>query len=387
MEDAGIGRRRLAPGSVVILETDSPLYRGTYKCQVLEESYKMMRVSVPEEGGRLALIASGTGVRVRSPESDDLLFQGVVLARKSGAERCLVLVTPDLYPAALEQLPPAPEEEPKTLSRLVAVTSGKGGVGKTVLAVNLAVALAELGKQVCIVDGDLGTANVDVLLNLMPKHNLAHIVDGTMGALEVLVDGPGGTKVLPGASGLAELAALGGHQIQQLLEGLSPLDAIMDFILLDTGAGLGRRVTDLLGAVPQAILVTTPEPHAITDAYALMKVLRNLGGKTELLLVINMAENRREAELIADKMRFAAKEFLDYELQYLGFVPTDPAVPRAVRRQVDVLTGYGRSRAAGEIRRLAGRLAHMQVDSGGETGLVGLIRRIHGRLTNSTRDS
>lgn len=385
MEEAGIGRSRLAPGSFVILETDSPLYRGTYKCQVLEEGYKMMRVSVPEEGGRITLIAAGTQVRVRPPESDEVIFAGVVLSRKSGADRCLVLVTPDLHPAALEQLPPSPEDGPPSLSRLVAITSGKGGVGKTVLAVNLAVALAELGKKVCIVDGDLGTANVDILLNLTPKYNLAHLVHGTMRVAEVLVDGPGGIKVLPGAAGLAELTALGPHQIRQLLEELSPLDGVMDFILLDTGAGLGRRVTDLLTAARQAILITTPEPHAVTDAYALIKVLRGLGGETELFLLINMAESGREAELIASKMRFAAKEFLDYELKYLGYVPMDPAVPRAVRRQVDVLSSHGRSRAAGAIRRLAGRLAETTVGDGGGSGLVGLIRRIHGRLAKGGR--
>lgn len=380
MGDAGIGRTRLTPGSFVIVETDSPLYRGAYKCRALEAGYKMMRISVPEEAGRIALIASGTQVWVRPLDSDAVIFQGVVLTRKSGVDRCLVLVTPDLYPAALEQLPPSPVEGPRTLSRLIAITSGKGGVGKTVLAINLAVALAGLGKKVCIVDGDLGTANVDILLNLLPKYNLSHLVEGSMGALDILLDGPGGIKVLPGASGLAELTVLGQHQIRHLLEGLSPLDEAMDFILLDTGAGLGKRVTDFLMAARQAIVITTPEPHAITDAYALIKVLRGLGGETQLLLVVNMAANQREARLIADKMRFAAKEFLDYDLKYLGFVPEDPSVPRAVRRQVDVMTHYGRSRAAEEIKQLAGRLAQLQVDTGGGTGLVGLLRRIHGRL-------
>jgi flagellar biosynthesis protein FlhG len=132
-------------------------------------------------------------------------------------------------------------------------------------------------------------------------------------------------------------------------------------------------------------LITTPEPHAVTDAYALIKVLRGLGGETELFLLINMAESGREAELIASKMRFAAKEFLDYELKYLGYVPMDPAVPRAVRRQVDVLSSHGRSRAAGAIRRLAGRLAETTVGDGGGSGLVGLIRRIHGRLAKGGR--
>ncbi|NMB17079.1 MAG: MinD/ParA family protein, partial [Firmicutes bacterium] len=137
-------------------------------------------------------MASGTQVWVRPLDSDAVIFQGVVLTRKSGADRCLVLVTPDLYPAALEQLPPSPVEGPRTLSRLIAITSGKGGVGKTVLTINLAVALAGLGKKVCIVDGDLGTANVDILLNLLPKYNLSHLVEGSMGALDILLDGPGG---------------------------------------------------------------------------------------------------------------------------------------------------------------------------------------------------
>ena len=192
----------------------------------------MMRVSVPEEGGRITLIAAGTQVRVRPPESDEVIFAGVVLSRKSGADRCLVLVTPDLHPAALEQLPPSPEDGPPSLSRLVAITSGKGGVGKTVLAVNLAVALAELGKKVCIVDGDLGTANVDILLNLMPKYNLPiggrdHACRGGAGRR------PRGTKCCR-ERGFAELTALGGTRSRSCWR--AKPSGVMDFILL---MGLG----------------------------------------------------------------------------------------------------------------------------------------------------
>src|SRR5438128_1314990 len=204
---------------------------------------------------------------------------------------------------------PAPRQ-PLRRTRVLAVASGKGGVGKTNLTVNLAIALAREGKRAVVLDGDLGLANVDVLLGIHPRYTLQHVMSGQRSLGEVMVAAPGGIWVVPGASGLEELADMSEEQRQYLIGALGELDGRVDVLLIDTAAGVSREVSAFLEAAPEVIVVTTPEPAAITDAYALIKVASAAsdGGPT-LRLVVNQANDVGEAVGVARKLQTVARQF------------------------------------------------------------------------------
>lgn len=355
---AANGWAQLEPGQMVTLRAESSVHKGLYECSVLESTADRLRITMPMDQGRIVLVPVGTPVRVEAPTpAGAVSIDARVIDRQGGAGRSLLLGPLPQPPRYL-----APREDGAS-ARTVAITSGKGGVGKTALVVNLAVALAGLGKRVCIIDGDLGTANVDVILNLSPPHNLAHVVAGEKDIYDVLVEGPAGVVVLPGGSGLQELTALDDRQFAKLRSQFQRLERFADVLLLDTGSGLSRSVTNFILAADETLLLTTPEPHAITDAYALLKVLAGYDPKLPLRLVVNRVRDELEARDIARKMLFASEHFLGVEMGYLGHVSEDPAMSHAIRRQQDLLTCVPRSRAAEDIRRLAATLV-----AGGEGG-------------------
>lgn len=341
----------LEPGRSVTLRAHSSLHKGDYECAVLDRTADRLRVSMPMENGKLVLVPVGTIVSVEGRTPAGIVsVRAQVVDRRSGRERSLLL-GPEPKPPEYLQARSGP-----ALCRTIAVTSGKGGVGKTALAVNLGVALAALGRRVCVVDADLGTANVDVLLNMTPRWNLSHVISGEKNIFDVLVQGPRGLVVLPGGSGLQELTALDDRRFGKLLAQFHQLERFVDVMLLDTGSGLAKSVTNFVHAADETILVTTPEPHAITDAYALIKVASQRPGPLRLRLMVNRAQDEGEARDIARKMSFASRKFLDTELDYLGWVVEDAAVGRAIRRQQDLLTAAPRSRAAGCVQAIAAAL-------------------------------
>jgi len=349
----------LQPGQPVTLRAQSPLYKGEYVCQVLERTADRVRITMPMEQGRLVLVPVGTIVtlQVDTPTGTAEL-RAQVVDRRGGRERSLLLGPEPQPPGYLGTgQRPAP-------CRTIAVTSGKGGVGKTVFAINLGIALAELGKRVCVVDGDLGTANVDVLLNLTPQYNLAHVVAGEKNIFEVVMPGPRDLIVLPGGSGLQELTSLDDRQFNRLLTQFDQLERYVDIMLLDTGSGLSRSVTNFVQAADETIILTTPEPHAITDAYALVKVASKDQPNLKLHLVVNRVQDESEAREIARKMTFASQRFLEQDLRYLGHVPEDPSVGKAVRLQQDLMSSQPRSRAAACLRAIAHRLVHEDYEAG-----------------------
>jgi flagellar biosynthesis protein FlhG len=289
--------------------------------------------------------------------------------------------------AALRELMRPTPRQPLRRTRVIAVASGKGGVGKTSLTVNLAIALAREGKRAVVLDGDLGLANVDVLLGVHPRYTLEHVVSGQRSLGEVMVPAPGGIWVVPGASGLEALADLSEEQRQYLISSLAELDGRVDVLLIDTAAGVSREVSAFLEAAPEVIVVTTPEPTAITDAYALVKVAsssrpdrrRDGEGGPTFRLVVNQANDVGEAVGVARKLQTVARQFLNVELESLGYVPTDRSVPRSTRGQVPLLVAYPSSPAALRVVDLARRLTATAGQPGaGDSSIGGFLRRMAG---------
>ncbi len=240
--------------------------------------------------------------------------------------------------------------------RSIAVTSGKGGVGKTSIATNLALACARRGRRVLLVDGDLSLANVDLLLGVVPQKNLGDVIFGRASIEEVVIDAGEGLRLLPSGSGVEELADLDDFRRERLLRELSRLEADTDLILLDTGSGIGRQTIHFARAADQIVVVTTPEPTAFSDAYATLKVLSRgrLRGRPGVL--VNMAANAEEGVETERRIRLVAERFLQMKPEYLGHVLLDSAVGRAVRKQEPLLKAFPRSPAAACLENLADRL-------------------------------
>ena len=240
--------------------------------------------------------------------------------------------------------------------RVIAVTSGKGGVGKSNVTANLALAFARRGERVCILDADLGLANVDVLFGLSPHRSVLHVLRGECRLSDVIIDGPGGVRIVPAASGFAELTALGAEARIALLAEVDALDGAFDVLLVDTGAGISDNVLYFASAAAEALVVITPEPTAITDAYALIKVLATRHGRRDFLVLVNMAEHETAARAAFTRLARVAARFLRVRVEYAGYVPFDDAVSQAVCQQRPLLLTAPGSPAARAIGSLAQRL-------------------------------
>jgi flagellar biosynthesis protein FlhG len=241
------------------------------------------------------------------------------------------------------------EPRPQRLARAIAFTSGKGGVGKSNIAAAAAVLLAQCGKRVLLVDGDLGLANIDVLFGLKPRLTLQHVIREGRGIDEAMVEGPCGITILPAGSGLQELTALMGPQLDELLAAFHLLDSRMDYILFDTPAGISLTVTAFLEPSDHVVLVTMPEPTALTDAYALIKVLAKRGRRDRISVLVNQA-GAAEARAVFRGLAWVTEQFLDQQIEYLGHVPRDPLVAEAVRRQQPIALAYPDAPFASALR-------------------------------------
>ncbi|MEK7475465.1 MAG: MinD/ParA family protein [Candidatus Coatesbacteria bacterium] len=243
-------------------------------------------------------------------------------------------------------------------TRVIAVTSGKGGVGKTNVTTNLALALAQRKQRVLILDADLGLANVDVAMGMLPRYNLSHVLRGEMELEEIITTGPLGVSIIASGSGVRELANLSDSARARLLESLASLKADYDFLLIDTSAGLGRNVLGFVLAADEVLVVTTPEPTAFVDAYSMIKVIFQENPRARVNLVLNMVLNETEARDVADKLTVLVHRLLGAAITPLGYVLRDDRVGEAVREQTPLLILYPASPAARCIHSLAAHLTN-----------------------------
>jgi len=248
-------------------------------------------------------------------------------------------------------------------ARVLAVTSGKGGVGKTSASVNLAIALSQLGKRTVLLDADLGLANVEVLLGLNSLHNLQHVISGEMTLGQVIVRGPGGIGVVPGSSGFSQVADLGSGARQRILDGFDMLQREADFIIIDTMAGIGQNAVSFCAAADEILLVVTPEPSSHVDAYAMVKTIHQMRPNAVFRTIVNMAVNDTQGTAVAKKLEGVVRRFLDRPLQYLGTIPRDPHVSHGVMQTQPFLMRYPAAPASKAITSIAERLAAHQAAS------------------------
>lgn len=249
------------------------------------------------------------------------------------------------------------QNKEKRVARVITVTSGKGGVGKSNISVNLAVQLSRLGKRVIILDADFGLANVEIMLGIRPKYNLADLMFHGVKLKQIITDGPENIGFISGGSGIAELANMTKDQLDALRKMLLDLDALADIIIVDTGAGISDTVLEFVAASSEVVLVTTPEPTSIMDSYALLKTLSKksafYNSETKIKMITNRVGSKQEAEELYKKLNSVSMNYLQIQLEYLGAIPFDSNVSRAVIRQSPVSLTYPNTRAALAMRELA----------------------------------
>lgn len=271
----------------------------------------------------------------------------------------------------------------KRTARVITVTSGKGGVGKTNISVNLAIALSGQGLRVVILDADFGLANIDVLLGIVPQHTLLDVIKDRKNIIEILNEGPQNIKFISGGSGVEELLRLNREQVAKFIKNISLLDRLADIIIVDTGAGLSDNVMSFIMAADEILLVTTPEPTSITDAYALIKMISNRDNAKKIKILVNRAESSAEANDVLNKLVLVADRFLGLKLEPAGYVLNDDAVKKAVKQQQPFIVAYPKSTAARNIKEISVKLA--QNENSGEQHQEHGIRSFFSRLAGFVR--
>lgn len=216
-------------------------------------------------------------------------------------------------------------------ARIITISSGKGGVGKTNFTVNLGISLSKMGKKVVVIDADLGLSNVDVVLGLIPKFSLNNVLSGEKNIEEIVVDAPGGIRIVSGGSGIMNLVDLEKYQLENLVSNLDSIASDSDYILIDTGAGLSNSVMSFIEASNELVMVITPDPTSITDAYAVVKNIHR--DDRSVKVVINRVDSNKEGFEVYHKINSATKKFLNFEVESLGFIYEDLSVKKAVRNQ------------------------------------------------------
>ncbi len=254
--------------------------------------------------------------------------------------------------------------------KIVAVTSGKGGVGKTNVVANLAVSLSELGNKVVVLDADFGLANLDVLLGLTPRYHLGHVLFGNKSLTEIMVQGPKGIRIIPASSGLQRMSELTSAQRNHLVECFSSLDFDTDYFIIDTAAGISRNVIHFLLSAQEVIVVSAPEPTAIVDAYAVIKIILAEDPHKRIQVLINSVESADDAHEVYCQINSVVKKFLNREVDYLGHVNRDACVPQAVRSQTLVTHRYPNAPSSRCFRNLARRLGQQDHSEKFEGGIV-----------------
>ncbi len=254
-------------------------------------------------------------------------------------------------------------------TNVIAITSGKGGVGKTTTSINLGLALTQLQHKVLILDADLGLANVDIMLGFKPKGTIDDLIQGKANINEIIVSHPSGLDIIPSGSGVYEVTNLEDESKRVLLDAFEELYGMYDYLIIDTGAGIGSNVLYFNSAAQRVLVVVDPEPTSITDAYALIKLLSTKHHVTQFEVIVNRAPKGNDGREIFRKLASAASRFLDVQINLLGVVQDDSSAHEAIVRQTPYLLLYPSTRASRDIVRIAKSLENLPQTSIGSGGL------------------
>lgn len=350
-----------------ILEIDahSDYFEEKYQSQILKINSDHLVISIPYQEMQPILLGVGTKIEITAKRiGEDITFKSEIIDRNIDEETFKIS-----RPEGISRNKRQYESE---MAKVVAVTSGKGGVGKSTFISNLAVAIAQEDKKVSIIDADLGTANLDILLNVNAEHNLGDVITGDKALIEVVKEGPEGVILVPGGSGFQELTKLKDEQFSWLISSFNQLDEYSDLILIDTAAGVSENVTNFLLAADEIIVVTTPEPHSIIDAYSIIKVVSNLEKDIEIKLVVNKANNKREAKEVVEKMKRVVKEYIGLDIKYIGHVLRDSTVLKSIKNKEVLISSYPNSKASKKIKQIAVKnfLDQEEQEPGGLKGFI-----------------
>jgi flagellar biosynthesis protein FlhG len=275
------------------------------------------------------------------------------------------------------------QEEHKA-ARVIAVTSGKGGVGKSSVSVNLAIQFTRMGKSVVILDADFGLANVEVMFGVIPKYNLSDLLYNGKEINEIICEGPEGIKFLSGGSGIANLANLDNEQVKRLITKMSELEKMADIVIIDTGAGINPSVMEFLLSSPETILVTTPEPTSVTDSYALLKALSMAEGfdskNTKIRMIANRVADEADGKNLYEKLSMVVSKFLDIDIEFLGVIPQDNYITKAIMKQKPVSIMYPNAPSAKHLEKIAAALeGNNQASSVQQHGIKGYFKNFFAR--------
>jgi flagellar biosynthesis protein FlhG len=250
--------------------------------------------------------------------------------------------------------------EPKPV-RVLAIASGKGGVGKTNISANLAIGFTELGRQVALMDADMGLANIDVLLGLQPAFNLSHMLTGERTLEEIIVQGPAGLKIVPAASGMQKMSQLSAGEQAGIIRAFSEINQDLDVFIVDTAAGISSGVVNFARACQNIIVIVCDEPTSLTDAYAFIKLLSRDYGVFGFQIIANMVADAQHGQSLFSKLCKVADRYLDVALNYIGAIPQDDYLRKAVQKQAPVILAYPHSRSAQAFKSLARKLDAMPI--------------------------
>lgn len=274
---------------------------------------------------------------------------------------------------------------PSARARVMAVTSGKGGVGKSNVTLNLGIALAMQGERVILLDADLGLANINILLGVEPPYTLADVVEGELRLADILWDGPKGVRIIPGASGISRLAAADTGEILGIIDGFRTFEGMVDWILIDTGAGIAANVMSFVLASDEVLVVTSPEPTALADAYGLIKAIWESPENPTIRLVVNRAQGLDRSERMGRRLIELAEKMLNLEVKWAGLIQDDARVPQAISRQTPFVLAYPATIASRDVEALAKRLMEAKdmvavSVEGSLEGFLGRLRMAFSRL-------
>jgi flagellar biosynthesis protein FlhG len=361
-------------GQVVHLTTNSIFYKNVYESIIVNVSKDFFEISTPYYKGLHVPLNIGFILRLKINTP-----QGVCEFTSEVIDRDIINHSTRVrLPYAFFD-PLYTDEEASC--KFVTVASGKGGVGKTSFIINYAITLARKGKRVVLIDADLGMANIDVLLKISPKYNLIDVIDGSKNFEEVIIDAPGGIKLIPGGSGVQDLAYLTTPQFYRITSGFDYLEKNFDYVLIDTGAGLSKNITNFILSSDETIILTTPEPHAITDAYSIIKVILEKSKDLKLKLVINKCETPKEGEETLNRITGVVRSFLSFNILSTGYILENRVVTRSIKEQIPFCISYPTSDTARNIETIVEAevgTSQKNAESGPVSGFVSKFKSLFG---------